>query len=169
MEAVQAQPWCCRDSTEWLNTKTLAVVVVQLLNHVQSFVTPRTAACQASLSILISWCLLKLMSFESMMPSNRLILYHPLLLLPSISPSIRVFPSKSALCIRWPEYWNFSISPSMNIQGWFLSGLTSLMSLQPKGLSRISSNTTVEKHQFFSAQPSSWSNPHICTWPLEKS
>ena len=87
---------------------------VQSLSHVQLFVTPWTAACQASLSITNSQSLLKLMSIESVMPSNHLILCHPLLLLPSIFPSIRVFSNKSVLHIRWPKYWNFSfsISPS---------------------------------------------------------
>ena len=81
---------------------------------VQFFVTPRTAAHQASLSITNSRRLLRLMSFESVMPSNQLILYHPLLLPPSIFPSIRVFSNESVLRIRWPEYWSFSfsISPS---------------------------------------------------------
>ena len=73
-------------------------------------VTPWTAACQASLSITNSWRLLKLMSIESVMPSNHLILCHPLLLLPSIFPNIRVFSNESVLCIRWPEGWNFSFS-----------------------------------------------------------
>ena len=87
---------------------------VQSLSHVRLFVTPWTAACQASLSITNSQSLLKLMSIELVMPSNHLILCHPLLLLPSIPPSIRVFSNVSALCIRWPKYWSFSfnISPS---------------------------------------------------------
>ena len=86
---------------------------VQLLSRVQLFATPWTAAHQASLSITNSWSLPKLMSIESVMPSNYLILCRPLLLLPSIFPSIRVFSSESALCIRWPKYWsfNFNISP----------------------------------------------------------
>ena len=81
--------------------------------------TPRTAACQASLSITNYWSLLKLMHITSMMPSNHLILCHPLLLPPSIFPSIRVFSSESVLCIRWPKYWNFSfsISPSNEYSG----------------------------------------------------
>ena len=87
---------------------------VQLLSHVPLFATPRTAARQASLSITNSWSLLKLMSIESVMPSKHLILCHPLLLPPSIFPSIRVFSSDSVLCIRWPKHWSFSfsISPS---------------------------------------------------------
>ena len=93
--------------------------VVQLLSPVWLFATPWTAAHQASLSITISWSLLKLMSIKSLMPSNHLILCHPLLLLPSIFPSIRVFSNESALCIRWPNYWSFSfiISPSNEHSG----------------------------------------------------
>ena len=88
--------------------------LVQSLSHVQLFAAPWTVAHQASLSITSSWSLLKLMSIESVMPSNHLILCHPLLLSPSIFPSIRVFSNESALLIRWPKYWNFSfnISPS---------------------------------------------------------
>ena len=87
---------------------------VQSLSHVQLFATPWTAAHQASLSITNSWSLPKLMSIESVMPSNHLILCHPLHLLPSIFPSIRYFSNESALHIKWPKYWSFciSISPS---------------------------------------------------------
>ena len=87
---------------------------VQSLSRVRLFATPWTKAHQASLSITNSWSLSKLMSIDSVMPSNHLILCRPLLLLPSIFPSIRVFSSESALCIRWPKYWSFSfsISPS---------------------------------------------------------
>ena len=85
---------------------------VQLLSRVQLIATPWTAACQASLSINNSRSLLKLMSIESVMPSNHLILSHPLLLPPSVFPSIRLFSSESVLHIRWPKYWSFSISPS---------------------------------------------------------
>ena len=91
---------------------TSFLVVVQSLSHIQLFEIPWTEAGQASLSLTISWSLLKLMSIESVMPSNHLILCHPLLLLPSIFPSIRVFPSESVLCIRWPKYWSFSFSIS---------------------------------------------------------
>ena len=90
------------------------VIVVRLLSHVRLFATPRTAAQQASLSITSFWSLLKLTFIESVMPSNHLILCHPLLPVPSIFPSIRVFINESVLCIRWPKYWSFSfsISPS---------------------------------------------------------
>ena len=144
---------------------------VQLLSHVRIFATPWTAACQASLFITNSRSLLKLMSIESVMPSNHLILCHPLLLPPSIFPSIRVFSNESALWIRWP---NIEVSAStsvlsMNIPDWFTLGLTSCISLQSKGLSRVFSNTTVQKHQFFGAQVFLWSNSHqSMLWVLEK-
>ena len=92
-------------------------VVVQLLSHVQLFVTPWTAARQASLSFTTSQSLLKLMSNESVIPSNHLVLCHPLLLLPSVLPSLRVFSNELALHIRWPKYWRFSISPSNEYSG----------------------------------------------------
>ena len=115
---------------------------------------PWTAAHQASLSTITSWSLPKLISIELVLPSNHLILCHPLLLLPSIIPSIRVFSNESALRIRWPKYWSFSfnISPSNEHSG--------LISLQSKGLSRVFSNTTVQKHQFFGTQLSLQSNSH---------
>ena len=140
---------------------------VQSLSHVWLFATPWTSACQASLSITNFWSLLKLMSIKLVMPSNHLILYIPLLLLLSIFPSIRVFSNESALCIRWPTYWSFSFSiSSSNIQDWFPLGMTILISLQSKGLSRVFSNTT--NHQFFSIQPSLWPNSHSHIWLLEK-
>ena len=111
-----------------------------------------------------------LMSIMLVMPSNHLILSFPLLLPPSLLPSNRVFSNELVLCNRWPKIWSFSfsISPSMNIQDWFPLGWTGWISLQSKGLSRVFSNTTVQKHQFFGIQPSSQSNSHIHTWPLEK-
>ena len=132
--------------------------------------TPWTAARQASLSITSSQSLLKLMSIKSVMPSNHLALCHPLLLLPSIFPSIRVSSSESVLLIRWSKYYSFSFSISlpMDIQDWSPLGLTCLISLQSKGFSRVFSNTTVQKQQFFEAQLSLWSNSHIHTWLLEK-
>ena len=97
----------------------MGISLVQSLNRVQLFATPWTAACQASPSFTISLSLLKLMSVELVMPSNRLILCRPLLLLPSVFPSVRVFSNESALCIRWPKYWSFSfsISPSNEYSG----------------------------------------------------
>ena len=90
---------------------------LQLLSRVQLFATLWTAACQTSLSISNSWSLLRLMSIESVMPSNHLILCYPLLLLPLVFPSIRVFSNESVLHIRWPKYWSFSISPSSEYSG----------------------------------------------------
>ena len=132
---------------------------VQLFSCVQLFVTPWPAACQVSLSITNTWSLLKLIIFELVMPSNHLILCRPLLLLPSIFPSIRVLSNESLLLIRWPKYWSFSISPPMNIQNWFSLGLTGLISLQSKGLQE-SSTPQLQKHQFFGTQLSLWSNSH---------
>ena len=112
----------------------------------------------------------KLTSIESVMLSNHLILCCPLLLLPTIFPRIRVFSSESALCTRWPKYWSFSfsISPFKEYSGWFPLGLTGLIFLQSKVLSRVFSSTTIWKHQFFGSQPSLWSNFHIHTWLLKK-
>ena len=115
---------------------------------------PWTEACLALLSITNSQSLLKVMCIVSVMPSNHLILCPPLLLLPSIFPSIRVFSNESVLCIRWQSIGvsaSASVLP-MNIQDWFPLGLTGWISLQSKRLSRVFSNTTVQKHQFFSAQ-----------------
>ena len=134
----------------------------QLLSHVGLFVTPWTAACQAFLSITNSWSLLKLMSIELMIPSNHLILCFPLLLLPSIFASIRDF-NESVLRIWWPKSWSFSfsISPSNEYSGLISLGFNGLISLKSKGLSRVFFNTIVQKHQFFRARLSLWSNLHI--------
>ena len=131
---------------------------------------PGTETRQTSLFTTNSQNLLKFISIELVMPSNHLILCHPLLLPPSISPSIRVFSNQSVLPIRWPKYWSFRSASvlSMNIQDWFPSGLTGLIFLQSKGLSRVFSNTTVQKHPFFSAQFSLWSNSHMHPWLLGK-
>ena len=123
---------------------------VQSFCHVWLFAIPWTAARQASLSITNSRSLLKLTFIELVIPSNHLILCRPLLLLPSIFPSIRVFSNESVSPIRWPKYWSFSfnISPSSEY-----SGLISCrMAWQSKGLSRVFSNLTVQNHQFFGAQ-----------------
>ena len=121
------------------------------------------AACQASLSITNSRSLPRLMSIESVMPSNPLILCRPLLLLPSIFLNIRVFSNESALHIRWPKYWNFSfsISPSNEHPGLisFRMDWLGLFAIQGT-LKSLFSNTTVQKHQFFGVQPSSQSNSH---------
>ena len=141
----------------WMNSSELNwtwISSVQSLIHVSLFATPWIAALQVSLSITNSWSLPKLMSIESVMPSNHLILCRPLLLLPSIVPNISVFSKKSAFRIRWPKYWSFSlnISPSNEHPDWFPLGWTGWISLQSKGLSRVFSNTAVLKHQFFCAQ-----------------
>ena len=127
---------------------------VQLLNCVRLFMTPWPAAHQASVPIISSHSLLKLMSIESVMTSNHLNLCWPLLLLPSIFPSIRVFSNVSALHIRWTKYWSFSfnISPSSEYRDWFPLGLTGWIFLQSKGLSRVFCDTIVQKHQFFGTQ-----------------
>ena len=126
---------------------------VQSLSCLRLFATPWTAAHQASLSITNSWSLLKLMSIELVMPSNHLILCYPLLLLPSTFPSIRVFFNELALHIGWPKYWSFSISPSNEYSGLISFKIDWLDLIAVQGtLSRVFSNTTVQKHQFFSAQ-----------------
>ena len=125
---------------------------VQLLSHVWPFVTPWTAARQASLSITNSQSLLKLLYTESVMPSNRLILCRPLLLLPSVFPSIRVFSKWVSYSPSGGQSIGASVSASvlpMNIQNWSPLGWTGWISLQSKGLSRVFSYTTIEKHQFF--------------------
>ena len=148
----------------------------QSLSRVQLFVTPWIPALQASLSITNSQSSPRLTSIESAMPSNHLILCCPLLLLPSVFPGIMVFSNESVLHVRCPEYWSFSfsISPSSEYsvlnsnQTWNPSDLTGLISLLSKGLSRVFSNITVQKHQFFSTQPFLWSSSHFPTWLLEK-
>ena len=134
----------------------LWVQLVQLLNHVQLFATPWTTACQTSLSIINSQSPPKPMSIGSVMPSIHLILCRPHLLLPSILHSIGVFSNESALHIRWPKYWSFSFNIiavlPMNTQDQYPLEWTGWISLQSKRLSRVFSNTTVQKHQFFRTQ-----------------
>ena len=112
-----------------------------------------------------SWSLLKLLSIKLLMPSNHLTPCLPLLLLPPIPPSIQVFSNESTLHMRWPKYWSFSftISPPNEQPGPISSRMDYLYFLQSEGLSRVFSNTTVQKHQFFGAQLSSQSNSHIHT------
>ena len=137
-----------------MHLKTLpffTIVIVQSLSSVWLCATPWTAARQASVFFTKSRSLLKLMSIESVIVSNCHILGHPLLLLPTIFPNIRVFSSELTLSIRWPKHWSFcfSISPSSEYS-WLISlGLTGGISLLSKGLSRVFFNTTVQKHQFF--------------------
>ena len=142
----------------------------QSLSRVQLFATPWITACQASMSITNSRSSPKLTCIESVMPSGHLILCPPLLLLPPIPPSIRVVPMSQLF-----SWGGQSIAVSalasvfpVNTQDWSPLGWTRWTSLQTKGLSRVFSNTTVQKHQFFSAQLSSQSNSHIHTWPQEK-
>ena len=128
------------------------IVVVQSPGHVQFFVSPWTPACQATLTLNISWSSLKLISIELVMPSNHLILCCPLLLLPSILPSIRVFSNESAVCIRWPKYWSFSISPSKEYSGLISVKIYWFDPLAFQGtpcFSRVFSSTAIGKHQFF--------------------
>ena len=143
---------------------------VQLLSRVPLFATPWITARQAYLSITNFRSSLRLLCIESVMPSSHLILCRHLLLLPPIPPSIRVFSNESTILTRWPKYWSFSfsISPSNEHPGLISFRMDLLISLQSKGLSRVFSNTTVQKHQFFSTQLSSQSNSHIHTWPREK-
>ena len=144
---------------------------VQLLGCVWLFVTPRTAARQASLSITNSRSLLKLMSIESVMPSNHLFLCCPLLLLPSVFPSISVFSNESILHIRWPKCWrsSFSISPSSEYSGLISFRMDWLDLLAMQGtLKSLLQHHQVQKHPFFGTQLSLWSNSHIHTWLLGK-
>ena len=138
---------------------------VQLLSCVRLFVTPWIAACQASLSITNSRSLLKLMPIELVMPSSQLILCCPLLLLPPIPPSIRVFSNESTLRMRWPEYWSFTFNISLSNEH------PGLISFRMDWLDLLAVQGTLksllQKHQFFGAQLSSQSNSHIHTWPLE--
>ena len=146
------------------------IFVVQSLSHVQLFATQWTTAHQDSLSFIISWSLLKLMSIESVMPSKHLILCRPLLLLLQSFPASRLFPVSQFFALGGQSIGasaSASVLP-MNIQDWFPLGLTGLISLQFKGLSRVFSSITIQKHQFFILQPSLWSNSHIHTWLLEK-
>ena len=148
------------------------IVVILSLSHVRVLVTPWTAAHQASLYITNSWSLLKLMSIESVMPPNHLISSS---VVPFFS-SLQSFPASGSFPVS--QFFvsggqSIGVSASalllpMNIQDWFPLRLTGLISLHSKGLSRVFSNTTVQKHQFFGAQLSLWSNSNICIWLLEK-
>ena len=140
--------------TSFANIPHLVIIVVQSLGCVWLFVTPQTAAHQATLSFPVSQSLLKFMPIESAMLSDHLVLCCLLLLLPSIFPSVRVFSNESALCIRWPKYWSSALATvlPMNIQAWFPLGLTGWISLPSKGSWKFFSNTTIQKHQFFSIQ-----------------
>ena len=148
----------------------LGHVIVQSLSHVWFFVTPWTVTHQASLSFTVSQSLLKLMSIELMMPSKHLILCNPFSSCSQSFPASGPFPKSQLFISGGQNIGASALAPvlPMNIQGWFPLGLTGLISLLSKGLSRVFSNTTVRKQQFFSTQPSLWSNSHIHTWLLEK-
>ena len=143
---------------------------VQLLSHVWLCATPWTAARQPSLSITNSWSLLKLMSIESVMPSNHLILCHPLLLLPSIFPSIRVFSSDSVLHIRWPRFWSFSISisPSNEYPGLISFRIDWLDLLEVQGTLKSLLQHNGSKASILWNSALLWSNSHIHSWFLVK-
>ena len=144
-------PSCYTDTERGTEVSRKSFSSVQSLSCIGLFATPWITARQASLSITNSQSLLKLMSIESVMPSSHLILCRPLLLLPPIPPSIRVFSNESTLCMRWTKYWSFSfnIRPSNEHPGLISFRMDWLDPLQSKGLSRVFSNTTVQKHQFF--------------------
>ena len=139
-----------------------ALPSVQSLSRVLLFVTPLDCSTPGLFVLHCLQSLLKVMSIELVMPSNRLILCRPLRL-PSIFPSIRVFCNESTLCIRWPEYWSFSTSPSNEYSGLISFRMDWFDLLAVQGLSRVFSNTTIQKHQFFGIQPCLWTNSHICT------
>jgi len=143
-------------------------VVVQSLSCVQLFATPWTAALQASLSFTISWSLLRLMSIESVMPSNHLISVIPFSSCPQSFPASGSFPM-SQLFISGGQSIGASASElPLSIQGWLPLELTGLISLLSKGLSKSLLQHHNSKHQFFGTLPSLWSSSHICTWLLEK-
>ena len=174
-ESQHARPSCPSPTPENISTfksyqSFCPSVFVQLLSHGQLFATLWTAAHQASLSFIISWSLLKLMSFESVMPSNHLLFCCPLLL-PSIFPSNTICSNELALCIRWPKNWHFSfsISPSNEYSGlisfridWYdhLAVQGNLKSL----LQQHSSKASI----IWCFQPCLWSNSHIHMWLLER-
>ena len=142
------------EALNFILKKDIQFSSVQSLSHVWLFATPWTAACQASLSITNSQRLLKFTCTELVMPSKHLILCHPLLLLPSICPSIRVFSNESVFCIRWPKYWSFSfsISPSNVYSGLISFRIDWLDLLVVQETLKVFSNITIQKHQFFGSQ-----------------
>ena len=148
----------------------IAVVIVQSLGRVWLFVTSWTGACQASLSFTVSWSLLKFTSIESVMPSNHFILCCPHLLLPSIFHQIRIFSNESAVRIRWPKYWSFSLSISLSNEYsgllYFRKDWFDLLAVQGTLKSLLQHHSW--KASIFGAQPSLWSNSHIRTWLLER-
>ena len=169
--------WCSHYGKQYGFPKKLKIELtsvqfssVQSFSRVRLFATPWITARQVSLSITNSQSSLRLTFIESVMPSSHLILCRTLLLLPPIPPSIRVYSNESTLRMRWSKYWSFSFSiiPSKEIPGLISFRMDWLDLLAVQGTLKIFSNTTVQKHQFFGAQPSSQSNSHIHTWPQEK-
>ena len=153
-----ANHWCC-----------LVFVVVQKQSG-PTLHDPMDCSTLASLAFTMSWSLLKLMSVELMMTSNHLILCHPLFFCPQSFPASESFPTSQLFASGSQSIGalaSVSVLP-MNIQGWFSLGLTGLISLQSKRLSRVFYSSMFQKHQFFGAQPSLWSNSHIHTWLQEK-
>ena len=150
-----------RSGESFFTTYPFQFSSIQSLSLVRLFANPWTAACQASLSVTSSQSLLKLMSIKSVMPSHHLILCQPLLLPPSIFPSIRVFSNESVLHVRWPKYCSFSISPSNDNSGLlsFRTDWLDLLAVQGTLKSLLQHHNL--KHQFFGTQPSLWSNSHI--------
>ena len=154
-------PWWSLVARDWM---FVDIVVVRLLSHVKlcdpvDYRTPGFPVPDYLLEfaqIHVHWV------SDAIQPS----LCHPLLLLPLIFPSIRVFSDELALCLRWPKYWSFSISTSNGYSGLISFRIDWFDLLAAKGLSRVLSNTTIQKHQFFIAQPSLWSNSHTHTWLL---
>ena len=164
-----SQLWLKKMLSCW-NSYKQRIISVQLLSHVQLFATPWTTAHQASLSFTISCSLLKLMSIESVMPLKYLALCHPLLLLPSIFPSIRVFSNESVLCIRWPKYWSFSfsITPSSEYS-WLISfriDCFDLLAVQGTLKSLLQHHSSKASLLWCSAF--FIVNSHVHTWLLEK-
>ena len=164
-----AESLCC--SPEIVTTLLIGYQSVQFSRSVMSnSATPGIEACQASVSITNSWSSYRLTSIESVMPSSHLILCHPLSSFPQFFPASESFPM-SQLFAWGGQSTGVSALASVlpkNTEDWSPFEWTGWISLQSKGLSRVFSNTTVQKHQFFSARPSSQSNSHIHTWPLEK-
>ena len=140
----------------------ISFYVVQLLSNVCLFVTPWTAALQASLSFTVFQSLLRLKSVESMMPSNQLILCCYLLLLPSIFPSISVFSNESVPCVKWPKYWGFSISASNEYSELISFRIDWLDLLAVQGTVKSLLQHHSSKALIFRTQPFLWTNSHIC-------
>ena len=152
-------------SAPWsiLPSYLLSIMFSSVTQSCQTLCNPMDCSMPGFPSFTNSWSLLKLMSIESVMPSNHLVLCHPLLLLPSVFPSIWGFPSESALGSNGQSIAVTASMLPVNIQGWFPSWLTGWVSMQSNGLWRVFSSATIQKHQFFSTQPSLWSNSHIHT------